>query len=510
MRKSTSQSPTPRGSPSGYRSPLALTLSPIPKPSSHLRKLSTRPSTSTLRGPKSPALSPQHCDITSTPQSTQSHSLLTKLKTLRNAPDARISPQLAAEVVKTYLLPLFETENRREEDRIRGETFGIGGMGSDTLLSELKLSTKLLAELKLTQNRAEIYRNELAQARVAERTALKDMQIFQAEALAAQTQIRFLASLQSEKLRTSQEKIHNAVFLSSQLRQTQENLRTEEDKSKHFSTLLQEERSKADKLRNRTVELEYTNSLLRMENDIMGDRLKGLYLAVEALMGGAGEKGRMAVELEKWTEVGKELGELMDSLSYDLGSTLQQVESLQGQNAEIVHLRNESLEEKSRLAKLAKDRIQSLQKSLQVQEDECSKLKLDSAKQEKRFQDLSLEFGKIRSKMAQYRQRRKAYGESEERICRNCQKVYIDGENFNWSCRIHQSEYGEDMWWCCGQPAKEAPGCRISRHESKDEDEEEEDLERKEQRRAMQKCAVSEYIVLPGIWTHSNRVSEGP
>ena len=510
MRKSTSQSPTPRGSPSGFRSPLALTLSPIPKPSSHLRKLSTRPSTGTLRGPKSPALSPQHSDLTSTPQSTQSHSLLTKLKSLRTVPHAHISPQLAAEVVKTYLLPLFETENRHEEDKLRGETFGIGAVGSDTLLSELKLSTKLLAELKLTQDRAETYRKELTQAKVSEQTALKEMQIFQVEALAAKTQIRFLASVQSEKLRTSQEKMHGAVFLASQLRQIQENLRNEEDKSKRFSTLLQEERAKTDKLRNRTVELEYTNSLLRMENDIMGDRLKGLYQAVEGLTGGTGEKGKMTVELEMWTGVGKELGEVMDSIGYDLGTALQQVDSLHSQNSEIAHLRNESLEEKSRLAKLAKDRIQSLQKSLQLLEDECTKLKSDSEKQEKRFQDLSIEFGKIRSKMAQYRQRRKAYGEAEERICRNCQKVYIDSENFNWSCRIHQSEYGDNMWWCCGQPAKEAPGCRISRHESKDEEEEEEDLEKKEQRRAMQKCAVSEYVVLQGIRTCGGRVSEGP
>jgi hypothetical protein len=203
-----------------------------------------------------------------------------------------------------------------------------------------------------------------------------------------------------------------------------------------------------------------------------------------------GERGKALVELEMWTEVGKQLGELMDSLGADLSTALQQVDSFQSSNSEIVRLRNETIEEKSHLAKITKDRIQSLHKSLQTLEEECFKLKAASEKQEKRFQDLSIEFGKMRTKMAQYKQKRKAYGEAEERICRNCQKVYTDSDNFNWSCRIHQSEYGEDMWWCCGQPAKEAPGCRISKHESKDEEDEEEDLERKEQRRAMQKCAV--------------------
>jgi hypothetical protein len=29
------------------------------------------------------------------------------------------------------------------------------------------------------------------------------------------------------------------------------------------------------------------------------------------------------------------------------------------------------------------------------------------------------------------------------------------------------------MWWCCGKDVKEAPGCKFSKHESKEDDEEE-------------------------------------
>ena len=31
------------------------------------------------------------------------------------------------------------------------------------------------------------------------------------------------------------------------------------------------------------------------------------------------------------------------------------------------------------------------------------------------------------------------------------------------------------MWWCCGKTAKEARGCKFSKHEKQDEDEEDED-----------------------------------
>ena len=35
------------------------------------------------------------------------------------------------------------------------------------------------------------------------------------------------------------------------------------------------------------------------------------------------------------------------------------------------------------------------------------------------------------------------------------------------------------MWWCCGKPGKDSPGCKFAKHESK-EDEDEEDMGDKE------------------------------
>lgn len=33
------------------------------------------------------------------------------------------------------------------------------------------------------------------------------------------------------------------------------------------------------------------------------------------------------------------------------------------------------------------------------------------------------------------------------------------------------------MWWCCGKTSKEAAGCKFSKHETKDEEEDEKDKE---------------------------------
>ena len=58
-----------------------------------------------------------------------------------------------------------------------------------------------------------------------------------------------------------------------------------------------------------------------------------------------------------------------------------------------------------------------------------------------------------------------------QKVCKNCAKDYIETENFNWSCRIHQGSFSGEIWWCCGKEQKDAPGCKYSKHESKEDEE---------------------------------------
>jgi hypothetical protein len=59
--------------------------------------------------------------------------------------------------------------------------------------------------------------------------------------------------------------------------------------------------------------------------------------------------------------------------------------------------------------------------------------------------------------------------DSSAKTCRNCNKEFNEKENFNWSCRVHLSDFGGEMWWCCGKRGKDTPGCKFSKHETKDD-----------------------------------------
>ena len=65
-----------------------------------------------------------------------------------------------------------------------------------------------------------------------------------------------------------------------------------------------------------------------------------------------------------------------------------------------------------------------------------------------------------------------------QKICKFCNQEFVENENYNWSCRTHQSDYGGEMWWCCGQKSKDAPGCKFNKHVNKEDEEQDQiDLE---------------------------------
>ena len=62
-------------------------------------------------------------------------------------------------------------------------------------------------------------------------------------------------------------------------------------------------------------------------------------------------------------------------------------------------------------------------------------------------------------------------------MCKRCNKIYYESDNFNWSCRTHLGKFSGQMYWCCGRNGREALGCYVSKHEPKNEEEEDGRLE---------------------------------
>lgn len=62
------------------------------------------------------------------------------------------------------------------------------------------------------------------------------------------------------------------------------------------------------------------------------------------------------------------------------------------------------------------------------------------------YNNLKGEMEKLRERFVKMKRRRNV--NINQKICKNCQKEYLETDNFNWSCTTHKAEWGGKMWWC--------------------------------------------------------------
>jgi chromosome segregation ATPase len=232
-----------------------------------------------------------------------------------------------------------------------------------------------------------------------------------------------------------------------------------------------------------------------MENDIVGERLKGLYKAILQIADIHELQEKVKPEIEALAKSGVLLAQFQTQVEGTLAGALSERDQLRVDCAEITKQRQETRESRELLAVASRDKITLLQEGLEKAHDEISTLKMEQDRCDKLVKSMEDEITKMRIKLKQNRLKRRQYGEAEEKICKKCQRVYMDSENYNWSCRTHKGEYSDEMWWCCGKTTKDAPGCLVSKHESKDEEEEQDNPQVKEeterQKVASMQCPVT-------------------
>ena len=417
---------------------------------------------------------------------------LTGLRERLKFEEVRITPELAARTVREYLLPMFEADSRAQSARTRKGLFGLDGT---SVYTELKLSEQLsvqLADMQQVLRGKEQLLREALQERASVHGQYEALQHEHLKTLTDLTLLR--EQSRGEELSEQQTELRFSL-LGTQLSQYQLLYVQLEADKKQLSSLLHEEKAISDKLRNKAIELESGNSLLRMENDIIGERLKGLYKSILQIADIHELQEKVKPEVEALATSGVLLAQFQAQVQDTLAGALSERDQLREDCAEITKQRQETRESRELLAVASRDKITLLQEGLEKAHEEISTLKVEQDKCDKLVKTMEDEITKMRTKLKQNRLKRRQYGETEEKICKKCQHVYMDSENFNWSCRTHKGEYSDEMWWCCGKTMKDAPGCLVSKHESKEEEEEQDNLQVKEeterQKVASMQCPVT-------------------
>ncbi|CAD7955892.1 unnamed protein product [Amoebophrya sp. A120] len=165
-----------------------------------------------------------------------------------------------------------------------------------------------------------------------------------------------------------------------------------------------------------------------------------------------------------------------DEIELKLSTLVSDKNNLEAGRTALMKRNEELLLEKDSLLEEETELRIALKEQLKEALNEKDTMRKERDKLEMKVKDLSADRDTLKQRLKKYRRLKV----DEHKTCKNCNKEYSEQDNFNWSCRTHSSEYGGEMWWCCGKLGKDAIGCKFSKHESKDEDDDLDEQDRAE------------------------------
>mmetsp|Transcript_28881 Transcript_28881/g.51473 ORF Transcript_28881/g.51473 Transcript_28881/m.51473 type:complete len:686 (-) Transcript_28881:31-2088(-) len=419
--------------------------------------------------------------------------LLSELRSRKRSRPSEVSPEVASQVIKNYLIPMFEAETQVKNAQARQSIFKTQSSESikadkGTVYSELKLSDRLSDKLKLAESAIADLKRKLADAHQAKYEAEKELEHNKMDAV-KQKASGLIWQIQCEEMKKAKQTVELTItLLKSQTRELRDTCCSLENQLKDIKEVLHIERASADKWRNRVVELEHSSTILRMSNDVMTEHLKGLYEAVAKNMSLKLISEKFESEVKTLCGNVKSLNELDKFLGENKSITLVELDNTQHELETAIKLQIGTKREKDRLSSLFKEYQQRMDRKMNDLTMENETLKDQADHLNKQFKNLGEEYEKVRQRVKQFRSKKKQYGMVEEKVCKRCQKVYNEAENYNWSCKTHSSEFGGEIFWCCGKKSKDAPGCRLAKHESKEDEEENSDAEGKITKNSSRRC----------------------
>lgn len=376
------------------------------------------------------------------------HNHLSTLRT-RKMQETEITPLIVAKTLKSYFIPVFEAQRQRQKNLNTDKTSKFNQSLSEIFKAELKNSRKTLKALNFELKQVQRDKDE----KIKEMLALKTLTL------------NYQSTLKTGKIRVSSQKKDSFTlpvnkfkgsFMASKKKNEKERKKLYLEKIQNFV------------LEHKATTLEHFHSLFKQQSTIMGERLKGLFFANSHLS--TSSLNRVL------TQHFKELKIFCVSLSKkELTSTefmYLAVSKIQGTAAEALNKISErySLQKelKMHMFKYNYERELYLNESKKnIEEKELSQAKFIEL--EKKSQALEEDYEKMYARIKEINKKRKL-SENEEKPCKNCKKYYTEKDNFNWSCTIHPSEWGDSQfYYCCGGTQQEAPGCIKSKHLS-DED----------------------------------------
>ncbi|CAG9321593.1 unnamed protein product [Blepharisma stoltei] len=397
-----------------------------------------------------------------------------KIKNRNIHQDIQVTPELASQVIKQFLLPMFEADGRNIAAKSRSSLFGVNSKENSERTAKCKLSDIISKQLNMTNKELENLKNRWTDAELEKKRIQAEIDEVKGNLIGSICTLNNLKYQIQETNKSMKSEQLNASLVNQQINEYRQlNIKKEADRIENIDQL-NKERIRNKMLGDKANELQHWNAALQMQNDIMGERLKGLYGACEDLCGS--EKSTEKIDNEHQI-IRKRCDDLFGFWVKTEEDALQTTKSCIEfifQNDTTSTKRLGYRDEVRRLKNTMKEILGAMGKKVSQAKDERDTYEEKCSQMEKKFKEINESYAKVRLQIKEMNAKRKQFGLNEEKLCKNCNRPFFEKDNYNWSCLRHAGKWNGMMYWCCGNIKEDTPGCVTSKHESRDEDEEEE------------------------------------
>jgi len=389
--------------------------------------------------------------------------LIKKLRKRNNNNKTVVTPALASAVVKKFIMPIFSGEMQYHISRSRSTLFNSRPV--ESIKPALKLSTHIQDMLENSKTLLQILKEklkktlELTEKGYVELNSMKT-KFSDIQSLVSTTDcslMSFRICAKKDKLMTPfryYERLDLEKKYSGELAIRGRFLSQIENLNNHSAAL---------KINNHK---EYHNQwMLLMDSANVGERLKGYYDAIFHICFPVNLESKFKAVQDFCTKnSGDTLSHESNQLDYAKKELPKVIHLLKGSTSTFLK-RNSLVSEIKKMKVAIISSVQSLDQTIYNSEIEGSLLLKSKNYMNRKFQNFTDEYMKIKSKLEKITDNNKKSNEKiVEKLCGTCGKLFFEHENYNWSCRTHISTWSGKMYWCCGKTFKKSLGCKLQKH----------------------------------------------
>lgn len=359
-----------------------------------------------------------------------------KLRSRKLIKKTDITSKLASQVIKEYITPMFEADYKEKNIQNRAQAYGTR---KSLPKSNLKLSDILSKQLKSLLKQKQHTENEYNRT-ISDTEKIKaEIDTCNQNLIEKLTFLKTIHYQYSETYKFNKLESLNLSYVNQDIVKNKNVLEGVERERDELAKELVREIEINEELNHESVELQHWNSAYKMTNDIMGESLKGLYFGISEISSCKFQEYLQNL-IRNLTANLLSIQELEDFSENLLPQILLDNNKMVKESNQMSRSRDNLISDLKKLRLAVNDNLEDLKSKVKHTAQENENLNQRCVDMEKKTGDLNDEYNKIVEKLREMLPKQRLYGQYEEKLCKKCNVIFTESNNFNWSCASHKSE----------------------------------------------------------------------